>query len=198
MTGSGSQLFVSLSRVERGDMQGTEIADALRGCIADMRLALDTLTPDEQRLPLGAGRLPVPLAGSAARRPACSPAWTIDVPDGALADLAPRRAAAAADRAGGADQCAEACRGDAGPGAAAAGRTACWSWKWRMTAAAPRAAGRSGARHRQHARARAAAWRPAGTAQWRQGDLRRIAGSRECGTRLTYHPCAPARYPPNT
>ena len=41
--GLGSQLFTSLSRVERGDMDDQQIAAALRGCIADMRLALDAL-----------------------------------------------------------------------------------------------------------------------------------------------------------
>ncbi len=45
--GLGSRLFVSLSRVERGDMAPGEIADALRGCISDMRLALDSLVPQE-------------------------------------------------------------------------------------------------------------------------------------------------------
>jgi signal transduction histidine kinase len=40
--GLGSQLFVSLSRVERGDMAPAEVAEALRRCISEMRLALDT------------------------------------------------------------------------------------------------------------------------------------------------------------
>jgi signal transduction histidine kinase len=46
--GLGSKLFVSLSRVERDAMAPGEVADALRGCIADMRLALDSLAPREQ------------------------------------------------------------------------------------------------------------------------------------------------------
>ena len=41
--GLGSQLFTSLSRVERGDMNEAQVAAALRDCIADMRLALDAL-----------------------------------------------------------------------------------------------------------------------------------------------------------
>jgi signal transduction histidine kinase len=45
--GLGSRLFVSLSRVERGEMEAAEIAEALRGCIGEMRLALDTLAPQE-------------------------------------------------------------------------------------------------------------------------------------------------------
>ena len=66
--GLGSQLFVSLSRVERGDMQGGEIAaraarlhrrHAHRPGHADAR---------RRRLPLDAGRLHVPLAAPADRR----------------------------------------------------------------------------------------------------------------------------------
>ncbi len=41
--GLGSQLFTSLSRVERGEMNEQQIAASLRDCIADMRLALDAL-----------------------------------------------------------------------------------------------------------------------------------------------------------
>lgn len=46
--GLGSRLFVALSRVERDDMAPAEIAEALRGCISEMRLALDTLVPQER------------------------------------------------------------------------------------------------------------------------------------------------------
>lgn len=45
--GLGSRLFTSLLRVERGDMSRPEIAGALRDCIADMRLALEVLAPDD-------------------------------------------------------------------------------------------------------------------------------------------------------
>lgn len=48
--GLGSQLFTSLSRVERGAMDSAQIADLLRLCISDMRLALDVLSPDDQDL----------------------------------------------------------------------------------------------------------------------------------------------------
>jgi signal transduction histidine kinase len=44
--GLGSQLFTSLSRVERGAMDSVQMAASLRACIADMRLALDALAPD--------------------------------------------------------------------------------------------------------------------------------------------------------
>jgi signal transduction histidine kinase len=81
--GLGSQLFVSLSRVERGDMQGQQVADALRGCIADMRLALGTLTPEDSDFRSTLGdflfRWETQL-----RTAGIHPAWTIDVPEGAL------------------------------------------------------------------------------------------------------------------
>jgi signal transduction histidine kinase len=46
--GLGSQLFISLSRVERGEMDTGEISAALRSCIGELRLALDTLSPQNQ------------------------------------------------------------------------------------------------------------------------------------------------------
>lgn len=45
--GLGSRLFTSLLRVERGDMNDQQIAAMLRDCIADMRLALEVLSPDD-------------------------------------------------------------------------------------------------------------------------------------------------------
>lgn len=81
--GLGSRLFVSLSRVERGEITSDEIADSLRGCISEMRLALDTLTPCEQdfRSTLGnflfRWRSQLLACGVQAR-------WDIDVPDEAL------------------------------------------------------------------------------------------------------------------
>jgi signal transduction histidine kinase len=81
--GLGSQLFTSLLRVERGDMPSAQVADALRGCIADMRLALDTLTPSNNDFRATLGdfmfRWQSQLEGAGVR-----PAWTIDVPDTAL------------------------------------------------------------------------------------------------------------------
>ncbi|GAA4430040.1 AAA family ATPase [Acidovorax lacteus] len=44
--GLGSQLFVMLSRVEREDIERGEISDALRACIADMRLVLEAMGSD--------------------------------------------------------------------------------------------------------------------------------------------------------
>lgn len=44
--GLGSQLFVTLSRAERGEITNERIVQALRDCIADMRLALEAMSPD--------------------------------------------------------------------------------------------------------------------------------------------------------
>ncbi|MFT3811838.1 MAG: 7TM diverse intracellular signaling domain-containing protein [Acidovorax sp.] len=80
--GLGSRLFTSLSRVERGDMDAPQIAEALRGCIADMRLAIDALMPEDHDLRTALGnflfRWQSVLEDAGVR-----PAWTIDVPDGA-------------------------------------------------------------------------------------------------------------------
>lgn len=45
--GLGSRLLTSLARVERGAMPQRDMADALRACIAEMRLALDALSPSD-------------------------------------------------------------------------------------------------------------------------------------------------------
>jgi signal transduction histidine kinase len=81
--GLGSSLFVALSRVERGEMPAGEVADALRGCIAEMRLALDTLAPPEQDFRSTLGNF---LFRWRNRLLACGvhPSWKIDVPDEAL------------------------------------------------------------------------------------------------------------------
>jgi len=80
--GLGSRLFTSLSRVERGDMDAPQIAEALRDCIADMRLAIDALMPEDHDLRTALGnflfRWQAVLEDAGVR-----PAWTIDVPDGA-------------------------------------------------------------------------------------------------------------------
>ncbi|MBC7711105.1 MAG: hypothetical protein H7203_13665, partial [Rhizobacter sp.] len=45
--GLGAQLFSSLSRSERADLSQQEMSDALRACIAEMRLAIDSLSTSE-------------------------------------------------------------------------------------------------------------------------------------------------------
>lgn len=81
--GLGSRLFVSLSRVERGEMGSREIADALRACIAEMRLALDTLAPQEHDFRSTLGSF---MFRWRSQLLACGikPTWDIDVPDEAL------------------------------------------------------------------------------------------------------------------
>lgn len=88
--GLGSRLFVSLSRVERGDMPEKEIAEALRGCIAEMRIALDTLAPQERDFRSTFGNF---LFRWRNQLLACGirPTWDIDVPDEAL-QLSPHAA----------------------------------------------------------------------------------------------------------
>lgn len=80
--GLGSRLFTSLSRVERGDMATAQVADTLRDCIGDMRLALDALTPgeDDFRVVLGnfLFRWQTQLEDAHVRS-----TWTIDWPDSA-------------------------------------------------------------------------------------------------------------------
>lgn len=80
--GLGSRLFTSLLRVERGDMNDRQIADTLRDCIADMRLALEALAPDDDfQAALGNFLFRWQTQMQEAR---IQPAWTIDVPDSAL------------------------------------------------------------------------------------------------------------------
>ncbi|MDQ0084095.1 signal transduction histidine kinase [Variovorax boronicumulans] len=78
--GLGSKLFTSLSRVERGDMSHLQIEESLRACIADMRLALDALAPEDHDLRTALGdflfRWQGELEAAGVRA-----AWTIDMPD---------------------------------------------------------------------------------------------------------------------
>lgn len=81
--GLGSRLFVSLSRVERGAMPPEEVAVMLRDCISEMRLALDTLAPQEQDFRSTLGNF---LFRWRSQLLACGirPRWEISVPDEAL------------------------------------------------------------------------------------------------------------------
>ncbi len=89
--GLGSQLFTSLSRVERGDMDNGQIAAALRTCIADMRLALDALASGEHDLGAALGnfmfRWEAQLLAAGVR-----PSWVIDLPDADAVTLSPHAA----------------------------------------------------------------------------------------------------------
>jgi len=85
--GLGSKLFTSLSRVERGAMDAMQMADSLRACISDMRLALDALAPDDRDLLTAFGdfmfRWQTELQASSVR---CE--WRVDVP-GETLQMAP-------------------------------------------------------------------------------------------------------------
>ena len=80
--GLGSRLFTSLLRVERGDMDSRQVADALRDCIADMRLAFEALSPDDD-FQAALGNFLFRWQNQM-REAGVQPAWAIDVPDGAL------------------------------------------------------------------------------------------------------------------
>jgi signal transduction histidine kinase len=87
--GLGSRLFTSLLRVERGDMSHLQIAEVLRDCIADMRLALEVLAPDDDfRAALGSFLFRWQTQMQEAH---VAPSWSIDVPDEAL-DLSRQQA----------------------------------------------------------------------------------------------------------
>lgn len=55
--GLGSQLISSLSMAERGQLGPAQTAELLRGCIDDLRLAIDTLTEADVNLAVTAGDL---------------------------------------------------------------------------------------------------------------------------------------------
>ncbi|RYF68448.1 MAG: hypothetical protein EOO22_17720, partial [Comamonadaceae bacterium] len=80
--GLGSRLFTSLSRVERGDMDAAQIAEALRQCIADMRIALDALAPDAQDFRTALGNFLFRWQRQLGEA-GMQTSWTIDVPDDA-------------------------------------------------------------------------------------------------------------------
>jgi signal transduction histidine kinase len=46
--GLGSQMFTALLRVERGDLDPPQVAQALRDCIADMRLTFEVIAPESR------------------------------------------------------------------------------------------------------------------------------------------------------
>jgi signal transduction histidine kinase len=78
--GLGSQLFTSLSRVERGDMDAPQIAAALRACIADMRLALDALASGEHDLGAALGNFMFRWEGQLLAA-GVRPRWDIALPE---------------------------------------------------------------------------------------------------------------------
>jgi len=83
--GLGSRLFTSLSRVERGELDRTAVAQSLRECIADMRLALEAMAPDGHDFLVAWGNFrfrwqnELDAAGIASQ-------WQVDAPDDASDD----------------------------------------------------------------------------------------------------------------
>ena len=85
--GLGSRLCTTLLRVERGAIATPQIADMLRACIADMRIALDALASQEADVATAVGefmyRWNEQLIGAGIQ-----PGWDIELGDARL-PLAP-------------------------------------------------------------------------------------------------------------
>jgi signal transduction histidine kinase len=78
--GLGSQLFILLSRVERGALQPRELSQSLRACIADMRLSLDALATHDAGLESALADFLYrwrPLLAEAG----VQPTWQVELPD---------------------------------------------------------------------------------------------------------------------
>ncbi|WP_295380943.1 ATP-binding protein [uncultured Pseudacidovorax sp.] len=78
--GLGSRLFTSLSRVERGDMDDAQMAEVLRACIADMRIALDALAPEDGDFRTALGNFLFRWQGQLEELH-FQPSWRIEVPE---------------------------------------------------------------------------------------------------------------------
>ena len=157
--GLGSQLFLMLSRAEGGQIDQPEMVQALRECIADMRLTLEAMSPETNDFLQAWGnfrfRWQHALETSGL---ACT--WELDAGGDADRPQSPRDAAAASHRAGSAHQCPEACAGAPGGHPSANGGTNAHHRSrgrrpWTGQGECP---GRS--RAQQHARAGAAPRRP--------------------------------------
>jgi hypothetical protein len=82
--GLGAQLFSSLSRAERGALDAPAMAEALRGSIDEMRMAIEALASDEQDFRTAFGNFCFRWEPRL-REAGVAPAWSIDVPDAVLA-----------------------------------------------------------------------------------------------------------------
>ncbi|HEY0877907.1 MAG TPA: ATP-binding protein [Zeimonas sp.] len=78
--GLGSRLFTSLSRAERGSLHDGEVAETLRACIDEMRVALEALSSDEADFGTALGNLLFRWEGPL-REAGVRPVWNIDVAD---------------------------------------------------------------------------------------------------------------------
>ncbi len=92
--GLGAQLFTSLLRAERGAMDGTAMADALRGAIDQMRVTLEALAGEEQDLDAAFGNFRFRW-DARLREAGLTPHWDLALPepaDGAAPALSPHDA----------------------------------------------------------------------------------------------------------
>jgi signal transduction histidine kinase len=78
--GLGSQLFTSLSRVERGAMDSRAMADTLRGAIDQMRVTIEALATEEQDLQVAFGNFRFRW-DARLREIGITPTWDITLPD---------------------------------------------------------------------------------------------------------------------
>ncbi len=78
--GLGSQLFTSLSRAERGAMQGSDMADSLRSAIDQMRVAIEALSSEEQDFHAAFGNFRFRW-DARLREGGLAPNWDIQIPD---------------------------------------------------------------------------------------------------------------------
>lgn len=78
--GLGSQLFTSLSRVERGEMDREEVSAMLRHCIAEMRLTLEAMSPADGDFASLLGNFRYRWDGIL-KSAGLQPLWRIEVPD---------------------------------------------------------------------------------------------------------------------
>jgi len=86
--GLGSQLFTSLSRTERQELTQDEMSETLRGCIAEMRLAIEALAPGDGDLQSALGdfrfRWEAQLQAAG-----LTSSWRLDLPDEEATPLSP-------------------------------------------------------------------------------------------------------------
>jgi hypothetical protein len=81
--GLGSQLFISLSRAERGALPAEAVADTLRGSIDEMRIAIEALASEEQDFRTAFGNFRFRW-DARLREAGLVPQWHLDVPDEVL------------------------------------------------------------------------------------------------------------------
>lgn len=88
--GLGSQLFISLSRAERGALDAPAMADTLRGAIGQMRVAIEALAADDQDFRTAFGNFRFRW-DTRLREAGLQPQWQVALPDAVLA-IAPHDA----------------------------------------------------------------------------------------------------------